>query len=337
MGKKIHVVATETRPYLQGSRLTAWEVAQAGIPITLIPDCAVAQVMDKGEVDAVVVGADRVARNGDVINKVGTFPIALVASKYRIPFYALVQNPGGLARGTDAVIEERPVSELLTFQARPLLPQETGEIQGRYPAFDVTPADLISTLISFDGAFTPDAFREKYGHPPSLGANGKNEREKFLLVHGIPKKSDYAYLSQALKAENCRSLLIPEMRPELWGAHIVVPELAGRKLPVTVISDNMMGTLFAQGQIHRLCLFYTGLGEKGPIGLCGSLLAALLAQAHGVGAELLSSGEIRHTPLDRDVATFLGQRVCPEGVAVYPIEKETIPWSLFKEGAEKRS
>jgi methylthioribose-1-phosphate isomerase len=337
MGKKIHVIATETRPYLQGSRLTAWEVAQAGIPVTLIPDCAIAQVMDKGEIDAVLVGADRVAQNGDVINKVGTYPLALTARKYGIPFYALVQNSGALSRGANAVIEERPVSELLTFQGRPLLPQAIGEIKGRYPAFDVTPADLISFLISFEGTFTPEIFREKHLHAPLLRDNGRNEREKFLLVYGIPKKSDYAYLSHALKAEKCRSLLIPEMRPELWGVHIVIPELAGRKLPITLISDNMMGTFFAQGQIQRLYLFYTGLSEKGPIGVCGSLLAVLLAHAHGIGIELFSSEEIKHTPLDRDVATFLGQRVCPEGVAIFPIEKETIPWSLFKEGVEKRS
>lgn len=331
MGKKIHVIATETRPYLQGSRLTAWEVAQAGIPVTLIPDCAIAHLMAKGEVDAVLVGADRVAQNGDIINKVGTYPLALTAKKYAIPFYALVQNPGPLASGKDALIEERPVSELLTFQGRSLVPKEAGEISGRYPAFDITPAALISSLIGFDGTFTPESFRESYQKSPSRREDGKKEKERFLLVYGIPKGHDYSYLSQALKAEKCHSLLVPEMRPELWGVHVVVRELLGINLPITLISDNMMGTFFAQGQIERLYLFYTELSEKGATGICGSLLAVLLARAHGVPVELISSGETQHTPQDRDVTTFLGQRVCPEGVAIYPIEREIIPWLLFKE------
>jgi len=331
MGKKIRVIATETRPYLQGSRLTAWEIAQAGIPVTLIPDCAIAQVMAKGEVDAVLVGADRSAQNGDIINKVGTYPLALSAKKYGVPFYALVQNPGPLATGEDAPIEERPVSELLSFQGRSLAPEEAGEIKGRYPAFDVTPAALISSLIDFDGTFTPESFRKKYQRSPSSGKDGRKEREKFLLIYGIPKKSDYAYLSQALKAEGCQSFLVPEMRPELWGVHVATRELLGRNFPMTLISDNMMGTFFAQRQIGRLCLFYTELSEKGVVGICGSLLAALLARAHGVAVELLSSEEPKQIPQDRDVTTFLGQRVCPEGVAIYPTERDIVPWPLFKE------
>ena len=118
MGKEISVIATETRPYLQGSRLTAWELAQAGVSVSLVPDCAAAQVMDRGEVNAVVVGSDRCAQNGDVINKVGTYPLALMAKEYGIPFYALVQDPGGLVRGEDVEIEERSADELLVIPGR---------------------------------------------------------------------------------------------------------------------------------------------------------------------------------------------------------------------------
>jgi methylthioribose-1-phosphate isomerase len=85
MGKKFSVIATETRPYLQGARLTAWELAQAGVPVSLIPDCAIAQVMARGEVNAVIVGADRSAQNGDIVNKVGTYPIARLAKEYSVP------------------------------------------------------------------------------------------------------------------------------------------------------------------------------------------------------------------------------------------------------------
>jgi methylthioribose-1-phosphate isomerase len=108
LGKEFSVVATETRPYLQGTRLTAWELAQAGVAVSLIPDAAVAQVMAAGEVNAVIVGADRVAQNGDVINKVGTYPLALMAREYGVPFHALVQDPRSLERGVDVPIEERP-------------------------------------------------------------------------------------------------------------------------------------------------------------------------------------------------------------------------------------
>src|SRR5688572_3158519 len=156
LGKEFSVVATETRPYLQGVRLTAWELAQAGVPVSLIPDCAVAQVMAKGEVNAVIVGADRSARNGDIINKVGTYPLALMAKEYGVPFYALVQDPRSLATASDVPIEERPGVELLFFQGRPLVASNDPGVNARYPAFDVTPAGLITHLIGFDDLFTPE-------------------------------------------------------------------------------------------------------------------------------------------------------------------------------------
>ncbi|MCZ6625335.1 MAG: S-methyl-5-thioribose-1-phosphate isomerase [Deltaproteobacteria bacterium] len=331
MGKKLYIIATETRPYLQGSRLTAWEAVQAGIKVSLIPDCAIAQVMAKEEVDAVLVGSDRSAQNGDIINKVGTYPVALMAKEFGIPFYVLVQDPGSLAKGDDVLIEERPIAELLTFQGRSLFPEDAEGIGGRYPAFDLTPASLISSLIGFDGVFTPEEFRQRFQKASPSTKEGKKNPEKYLLLYGIPKRNSYTYLSHALKAEQGQSVLVPEMRPELWGAHVVARELLERNIPTTLISDNMMGTLFAQGQIQHLCLFYSELSEKGPVGICGSLLAVLLARTHGVSVELLASEEAKQAPLDRDISTFLSQRVSPEGVAIYPIEREVVPWSLFKE------
>ncbi|MDP6561109.1 MAG: hypothetical protein QF619_13480, partial [Candidatus Binatia bacterium] len=159
LGKDLRVIATETRPYLQGSRLTAWEVARAGIQVAVIPDCAIAQVMSGGGVNAVLVGSDRNARNGDVINKVGTYPLALMAKEYGVPFYALVQDPGPLATGEEVTIEERPVHEFLNFQGHSLAPHVT---KGRYPSFDITPARLISYLVGFDNALTPEDFRKKF-------------------------------------------------------------------------------------------------------------------------------------------------------------------------------
>ena len=142
--------------------MTAWELAQAGVSVSLIPDCAVAQVMAQGEVNAVIVGADRVAQNGDVINKVGTYPIARMAKEYGVPFHALVQDPRSLARGADVPIEERPAEELLTFHGRPLVAGDHAQLQVRYPSFDVTPAEYITQLIGFDGVYTPESFRQKY-------------------------------------------------------------------------------------------------------------------------------------------------------------------------------
>ncbi len=334
MGKEIQVMATETRPYLQGSRLTAWEIARAGIPVALIPDSAIAQVMARAEVDTVVVGADRCAQNGDIINKVGTYPLALMAREYNIPFYALVQEPGPLARGEDVVIEERPVTELFTFQGGSYTPEG---LQGRYPAFDITPASLITSLIGFDGAFTPESFRKKFQQVAKNTHNDRKKRESYILLYGIPQPGSYSFLSHALKADGAPAILVPEMRPELWGVHVIARELLERNIPTTLISDNMMGAFFAQGQIKRLYLFYSELSEKGPSGICGSLLAALLARRHGVPVELLASEERRESPLDRDVATFLGRRVAPDGVRIYPIEREVVPWALFKEDKESVS
>jgi methylthioribose-1-phosphate isomerase len=332
MGKEISVIATETRPYLQGSRLTAWELAEAGVSVSVVPDCAAAQVMDRGKINAVVVGSDRCAQNGDVINKVGTYPLALMAKEYGIPFYALVQDPGGLVQGEDVSIEERSAKELLVFQGEPLLAEGGDQLAGRYPAFDVTPAALITRLIGFDDLFTPERFRQRYLKGSAVASqNGKKTTEKYLLVYGLPRKDSYSFLAHALKAEEAQRILIPEMRPQLWGARVVARELLRRQVPATLISDNMMGTLFAQRQIQRLYLFYSELGAEGPKGICGSLLAARLARAHGVPIELQESEDTNELPADSDVSTFLGRKMIPPKVAVYPIEKEVLPWALLKE------
>lgn len=334
MGKEISVIATETRPYLQGSRLTAWELAQAGIPVSLVPDCASAQVMERAEVNAVVVGSDRCAQNGDVINKVGTYPLALMAREYGVPFHVLVQDPGGLVRGDEVTIEERPAAELLEFQGRSLVVRGRENLACRYPAFDMTPAFLISSLIGFDDLFTPESFRKRYLKLAStITRNGSQPPAHYLLVYGVPNKQSYAFLSHALKAEQAQSVLVPEMRPQLWGARVVVRELLSRNTPTTLISDNMMGTLFAQGEIRKLCLFYDGLSAQGPRGICGSLLAVRLARHHGVPIELLASETPDAAEADRDVSTFLGQRVCPAGVSVHPLKSELLPWAIFKDAS----
>ncbi|MGH7929241.1 MAG: hypothetical protein ACREQV_15745, partial [Candidatus Binatia bacterium] len=330
LGKEFSVIATETRPYLQGARLTAWELAQAGVTVSLIPDCAIAQVMASGEINGVIVGADRTARNGDVINKVGTYPIARLANEYGVPFHALVQDPRSLERGGDVPIEERRAHELLTFHGQPLIVGAQSGLSARYPSFDVTPAALITYLVAFDDLYTPEGFRSKYQGKVEAAGVSKEASGKYILLYGVPPASQYSFLISALKAEQAESVLVPEMRPRLWGTQVVARELLARNAPTTLISDNMMGTLFAQGEIRKLYLFYESLSEKGPIGLCGSLLAVQLARLHAVPVELFNSEDRADATPDSDVSTFMGKKICSPGVAIRAVEAEAVPWELFK-------
>ncbi len=150
-GKRISVVADETRPFLQGARLTAWEMVQEGIPCTLITDNMSGYLMAKGEIDAVVVGADRVARNGDVANKVGTYMVAVLAKYHGIPFYVacpLSTIDAETETGEQIVIEERSAEEVVGYREIRWAPDG---VQVRNPAFDVTPAGLVSALITENG------------------------------------------------------------------------------------------------------------------------------------------------------------------------------------------
>ena len=150
-GKRIQVFADETRPFLQGARLTVWELQQDAIPVTLIADGAAGHLMSRGEIDAVLVGADRVARNGDVANKIGTYMVAVLARRHSIPFYVACPvstiDPN-VQSGADVPIEEREAKEITGFANVRWAPTE---VEVRNPAFDVTPADLVSALITERG------------------------------------------------------------------------------------------------------------------------------------------------------------------------------------------
>ena len=157
-GKKVSVFADETRPFLQGARLTAWELAQDDIPVTLIADNAAGFLMSRGEIDCVVVGADRIAANGDVANKIGTYSVAVLAQRHRIPFYVaapLSTIDASVACGAAIPIEERSADEVRGYDTLRWAP---AQVAVRNPVFDVTPAELITGLITEKGVvMAPDA------------------------------------------------------------------------------------------------------------------------------------------------------------------------------------
>ncbi|TCL64292.1 methylthioribose-1-phosphate isomerase [Hydrogenispora ethanolica] len=155
-GKRISVFADETRPLLQGARLTVWELMQEGIPVTLITDNMAAAVMHLGKVQAVIVGADRITANGDVANKIGTYGLAVLAKEHGIPFYVaapLSTIDLELASGADIPIEERAAAEVTSFGGIPVAPEGVAVFN---PAFDVTPAKYVTAIITEKGIATGD-------------------------------------------------------------------------------------------------------------------------------------------------------------------------------------
>ncbi len=147
-GKRVAVFADETRPFLQGARLTAWELVRDGIDTTVITDSMSGSLMRSGEIDLIIVGADRIAANGDVANKIGTYPLAVLASKHSLPFYVAAPRSTidlSIPDGTGVPIEERDHREVTHFGRSRLAPEG---VRVRNPAFDVTPHQLITGIIT---------------------------------------------------------------------------------------------------------------------------------------------------------------------------------------------
>ena len=154
-GKILRVYATETRPWLQGARLTAWELKREGIPVTLVVDSAVGYLMSKGLVDAVIVGADRVTSKGDVVNKIGTYTIAVLAHRHDVPFYVaapLSTFDMELLKGEEVLIEERDEREVLDISGKRIAPEGVNALN---PSFDITPAEIIKAIITEKGVLWP--------------------------------------------------------------------------------------------------------------------------------------------------------------------------------------
>ncbi len=154
-GKNIHVYADETRPLLQGARLTAWELQQHGVPTTLICDSMAGQVMKEGRIQKIFVGADRIAANGDAANKIGTYSVAVLAKHHRIPFYVVAPSSTfdlSLKTGAGIPIEERDPREITHGFGKPIAPEGVAVYN---PAFDVTPAELIAGIVTEKGIIAP--------------------------------------------------------------------------------------------------------------------------------------------------------------------------------------
>ena len=167
-GKTVKVICTETRPYLQGARLTAHSLAEMGLAVTVITDNMGAHAMDRGLVQRLMTAADRVTMSGHVVNKVGTLQLAIAAQRYRIPYFAMVQAPDPRAAGpADVPMEERDPQESLTCMGQRTA---TPLAQGWYPAFDVTPPDLVSGIVTSKGVFPaaalPVHFQSAGDHRP---------------------------------------------------------------------------------------------------------------------------------------------------------------------------
>ena len=159
-GKNVSVIADETRPFLQGARLTAWELQQDNIDVTLICDNMAGYLMSKGEIDCVIVGADRIAANGDVANKIGTFTVAVLAKEHGLPFYVAAPTSTidlAISDGSGIPIEERSATEVTHHAGKQVAPEG---IKVRNPAFDVTPARLVTAIITENGVARDNYLQE---------------------------------------------------------------------------------------------------------------------------------------------------------------------------------
>lgn len=142
--KKVTFFVTETRPYFQGARLTSWELKEQGFDVTVVADNTVAYLMSNKMINKVIVGADQLALNGDIANKIGTYQIALLAQQFQVPFYVLCPPPSQARSGREINIEVRSDKELLEYQGKRIAPKD---VKGYYPAFDITPNALITQHI----------------------------------------------------------------------------------------------------------------------------------------------------------------------------------------------
>ena len=189
-GRRFRVYATETRPFLQGARLTSWELVKLGIPVTLVTDGMVGALLASGRIGSVVVGTDRTAANGDVANKIGTYTIAVLARRHEVPFYVAAPTSSidlDCASGADIPIEERDEKEVTHIGGRRIA---AAGVSVFHPAFDVTPAELVTAIVTESGVVRGDYRRglaravraARGGAKPKRSAGGKTAGGKRLCI-----------------------------------------------------------------------------------------------------------------------------------------------------------
>lgn len=275
-GKQIAFYATETRPYLQG-RLTAWELHADKLPVTLVADNAVGALFSSGVIDRVIVGSDRSARNGDIVNKVGTYQIAVLAKHFGVPFYALSQETGKTATGKEIILEERDPEEILFFRGKRIFPEG---VSASYPAFDLTPATYITRLITLKEVVTPPDRAEEQAESDSRPPFPSKSLQ--IMVYGLPEPDFYETFRREYPQEEGWSILIPEGRPDLAPGIHVSAQFRDLGYPVFVITDNMMGHCLQRGTIKEVQLFYQERGGEKALARAGSWAASILARENNV-------------------------------------------------------
>ena len=204
-GKYIRVMAPETRPFLQGSRLTAWELARDGIPVDVITDGMSGHYLSRGEVAAVVVGADRIAANGDAANKIGTYTHAVLAKENGVPFYVAAPTTTidlACPEGSAIPIEERSADEVLSFAGHPIAP--AAGVGARHAAFDVTPARYITAIVTEEGICRPP-----YGESLAAAVHRAGEARRARAGEAARARAAEAARDRATRALRERSLAKP--------------------------------------------------------------------------------------------------------------------------------
>ena len=195
-GRAVHVLVSESRPYLQGSRLTAWELVRAGVSHAVIADAAAGSLMARGQVDAVLVGADRIAANGDIANKIGTYPLAVLAARHGVAFYVCAPTASidlATPDGEAIPLEDRPADEVTTIRGVRVAPVDSPALN---PAFDVTPVELITAIVTEEGVirapFGPGLGEAVASAQRRRGSPGAGARQDGGIVSPTPEEAPVA-------------------------------------------------------------------------------------------------------------------------------------------------
>ena len=248
-GRNIRVFADETRPWLQGARLTAWELQKSGIDVTVIADNMAGHLMRKGEIQAVIVGADRIASNGDTANKIGTYSVAVLAHEHRIPFYVaapLSTIDLKVPNGAYIPIEERSHEEVTTFAGVKTAPDG---VPARHPAFDVTPSRLITAIITEAGICRPnyvESLRRLFvtGESGAVMASDSSEKEHRQHLR-VPVALKVSYLS---KGDLARDLVV-NLSPGGLFIRTGKPLTIGTDVDLEVLIGDEDPPLHVRGQV----------------------------------------------------------------------------------------